>query len=154
MKNRKKNRNRPELPRYMTQASVDDETSSTSTESSVGEIEEKVSSISNLSLTNDVVCFKHFNQCGIKPSLATLYLCRGLILLNVGFFQSSSARDSTPEPQHQPKPKKSKRVVKTTGHYDSTIDDADFELTSKSKGHKRIKSKSKDVYGGDIFHPE
>lgn len=46
MKNRKKNRNRPELPRYMTQASVDDETSSTSTESSVGEIEEKVSSIS------------------------------------------------------------------------------------------------------------
>lgn len=79
-----------------------------------------------------------------------------MILLNVVFFiQSSSARDSTPEPQHQPKPKKSKpRVVKTTGHYDSTIDDADFELTSKSKGHKRIKSKSKDVYGGDIFHPE
>lgn len=59
MKNRKKNRNRPELPRYMTQASVDDETSSTSTESSVGEIEEKVSSISNLSLTNYVICFKH-----------------------------------------------------------------------------------------------
>ncbi|XP_048778429.1 transmembrane protein 131-like isoform X3 [Ostrea edulis] len=110
MKNRKKNKSRPELiPRYVTQPSVDDETSSTSTESSVGEIEEK----------------------------------------------SSSARDSTPEPQHQPKPKKSKpRVVKTTGHFDSTIDDADFELTSKSKGHKRIKSKSKEVYGGDIFHPD
>ena len=43
LKNRKKNRNRPEiLPRYMTQGSVDDETSSTSTESSLGEIEEKV----------------------------------------------------------------------------------------------------------------
>lgn len=55
MKNRKKNRNRPELPRYMTQASVDDETSSTSTESSVGEIEEKVSSISR------------FGYCQRKP---------------------------------------------------------------------------------------
>lgn len=55
MKNRKKNRNRPELPRYMTQASVDDETSSTSTESSVGEIEEKVSSISR------------FGHCQRKP---------------------------------------------------------------------------------------
>ncbi|XP_061164811.1 transmembrane protein 131-like isoform X1 [Saccostrea echinata] len=110
LKNRKKNKSRPEIiPRYMTQASVDDETSSTSTESSVGDVEEK----------------------------------------------SSSARDSTPEPQHHPKPKKSKpRVVKTTGHYDKTADDAEFELTSKSKGHKRIKGKSKDVYGGDIFHPD
>lgn len=99
MKNRKKNRNRPELPRYMTQASVDDETSSTSTESSVGEIEEKVSSFSNLSLTNDVVCFKHVNQCGIKPSLATLYLCRGLI--ECGFFselQCTRLHSRTPAP--------------------------------------------------------
>lgn len=39
----------------MTQASVDDETSSTSTESSVGEIEEKVSSISR------------FGYCQRKP---------------------------------------------------------------------------------------
>lgn len=53
MKNRKKNRNRPELPRYMTQASVDDETSSTSTESSVGEIEEKVSSISRFGIASE-----------------------------------------------------------------------------------------------------
>jgi hypothetical protein len=43
MKNRKKNKSRPEMiHRYMSQPSVDDETSSTSTESSVGEIEEKV----------------------------------------------------------------------------------------------------------------
>lgn len=103
MKNRKKNRNRPELPRYMTQASVDDETSSTSTESSVGEIEEKVSSFSNLSLTNDVVCFKHFNQCGIKPSLATLYLCRGLI--ECGFFRAPVHETPLPNPSTNPNPK-------------------------------------------------
>ena len=44
-------------------------------------------------------------------------------------------------------------TVRTMGHFDATMDDDDFELTSKSKAHKKIKIQ-KDVYGGDIFHPE
>ncbi|KAK3100282.1 hypothetical protein FSP39_017460 [Pinctada imbricata] len=90
-------------------ANVDDETSSTTTESSVGDVEEK----------------------------------------------SSSTRDSTPEPiqPKQKKPKSKARTVKTKGHFDDTIDDDDFELTSKSKAHKKIKNQ-KEVYGGDIFHPD
>ena len=70
-------------------------------------------------------------------------------------FQSSSARDSTPEPvlPKQKKVKSKARTVRTMGHFDATMDDDDFELTSKSKAHKKIKIQ-KDVYGGDIFHPE
>ncbi|OWF37267.1 transmembrane protein 131-like isoform X2 [Mizuhopecten yessoensis] len=70
--------------------------------------------------------------------------------------KSSSARDSTPEPPPS-KPRKTKskaRTVKMIGHYDDTYDDDEFELTSKSKAHKRIKVSSKDAYGGNILMPD
>lgn len=45
------------------------------------------------------------------------------------------------------------RTVEAVGHYDDTYDDNDFELTSKSKAHKKIKVNSKDAYGGNILRP-
>ncbi|KAJ8297398.1 hypothetical protein KUTeg_023929 [Tegillarca granosa] len=70
--------------------------------------------------------------------------------------KSSSARESTPEPVPTIKAKKMKskaRTVEAVGHYDDTYDDNDFELTSKSKAHKKIKVNSKDAYGGNILRP-
>ena len=83
---------------------------------------------------------------------------------NIVCFQSSSARESTPEPRipdqrvmdppPQPKPKKSRSKSRNLEPLTmpSQLDDDpnadDFELTSKSRAYKKIKGQM-EVYGGD-----
>ncbi|KAL5012220.1 hypothetical protein ScPMuIL_010771 [Solemya velum] len=114
-----KRRNRPKLEtlntnRLTIKDSLDDrdETSSTTTESSTGDAEDK----------------------------------------------SSSPGDSTPEPP-QLRTKLSKKKGKSLERmYSAPLKEDcnnydDFELTSKSKALKRVKTNSKDTYGGNIYEP-
>lgn len=74
--------------------------------------------------------------------------------------QSTSARDSTPEPT-VPKPKKQKTRNKANkernaahSNEDSALNnDDDFVMSSKSKLHKKIKVNPKDAFGGNIHLP-
>ncbi|KAL3880716.1 hypothetical protein ACJMK2_032934, partial [Sinanodonta woodiana] len=73
--------------------------------------------------------------------------------------KSSSARDSTPEPIPPPKSKRTKSksrnleplIIPPTE--DDFSNQGDFELTSKSRAHKRIKVSPKNTFGGDILKP-
>ncbi|XP_070197652.1 transmembrane protein 131-like isoform X2 [Littorina saxatilis] len=73
--------------------------------------------------------------------------------------KNSNARDSTPEPyipMNLGGPRKSKkkpdRAVAAVFNGDLTEDDNNFELTSKSKAHRKIRVNPK-IFGGDIMRP-
>ncbi|XP_071088410.1 transmembrane protein 131-like isoform X1 [Haliotis cracherodii] len=122
MKNKKKNRTRLErdllkdkvlLPQRENSLTDDrDEISSTTTDSSAGDVEEK----------------------------------------------NSSARDSTPEPL-VPLVKRSKTKLRPMDRAvpaildDDYNDEEEFELTSKSRGHRKIRVNPKETFGGNILRP-
>ncbi|XP_046566823.1 transmembrane protein 131-like, partial [Haliotis rubra] len=122
MKNKKKNRTRLErdllkdkvlLPQHENSLTDDrDEISSTTTDSSAGDVEEK----------------------------------------------NSSARDSTPEPL-VPLVKRSKTKLRPMDRAvpaildDDYNDEEEFELTSKSRGHRKIRVNPKETFGGNILRP-
>ncbi|XP_076446798.1 transmembrane protein 131-like isoform X2 [Babylonia areolata] len=74
--------------------------------------------------------------------------------------QNSNARDSTPEPyipvnlvgSKKSKKNKQDKVVAAVFNGDVNDDDNNFELTSKSKAHRKIRVNPK-IYGGDIMRP-
>jgi hypothetical protein len=74
--------------------------------------------------------------------------------------QPISARDSTPEPYiplgassgAKKGKKKSERAVAAVLNGEVNEDDRTFELTSKSKAHRKIRVNPK-IYGGDIMRP-
>ncbi|KAK7503847.1 hypothetical protein BaRGS_00004970, partial [Batillaria attramentaria] len=74
--------------------------------------------------------------------------------------KNSNARDSTPEPivplnftgSKKSKKNKHDKVVAAVLNGDVNDDDNNFELTSKSKAHRKIRVNPK-IYGGDIMRP-
>ena len=82
-----------------------------------------------------------------------------ILLLHWCCQQNSNARDSTPEPciphslSSSRKSKKNKdKVVAAVLNGDVNDDDTNFELTSKSKAHRKIRVNPK-IFGGDIMRP-
>ena len=94
-----------------------------------------------------MVVFSAFTKVDICRNCRICYVKAPVLL------QTSSARESTPEPPAYKKKTRVRKEKKRIELEDEDNNDEEFVITSKSKAHKKIKVDPKNAFGGNIHRP-